>query len=307
MASLRFGLVTPQLVPWPAMVERWRTAEDLGFDSVWVVDHFVNPYRPDGRWFEGWTMLAALAALTTRVRLGALVTSISFRNPAVLAKEALTVDHISNGRLELGIGAAGQERDHTMTGSEPWPVAERVARFGEAVQILDQMLRNEETTYEGRYYQVREALMNPGPMQRPRPPLTIAAHGPKTLRIAAAYADTWNSSANIGRSGPDVTVESAVEVTRQRNERMDELAAAQGRDPGAIRRSLLAGGGTTPENPWASVEAFQDFVGRYRAAGIDEFLFYYPSRAEQASGYFERIAHEVIPALREEGQAAVRG
>ena len=117
-------------------------AKESGFDSVWVVDHFVNPTMPTGRWFEGWTMLAALAARTNRVRLGALVTSISFRNPAMLAKEALTVDHISDGRLELGIGAGGQVNDHTMTGSEPWPPAERVDRFGEFIAIVDALLDN---------------------------------------------------------------------------------------------------------------------------------------------------------------------
>lgn len=300
MGRPRFGLVIPQVVPWPAMVERFQTTEALGFDSAWVVDHFVNPYLPSGRWFEGWTMLAALAAHTRRVRLGTLVTSISFRNPAVLAKEALTVDHISEGRLEMGIGAAGQERDHTMTGSAPWPPAERVARFGEFVAILDRMLRDEVTTYEGQYYTVREAGMTPGPVQRPRPPFTIAAHGPKTLRIAAAYADAWNSSGGTGRGNnpSEWTARDALAITRRRNDQLDQYAAELGRDPRTIRRSFLAGGGASPENPWQSVEAFRDFVGSHREAGIDEFLFYYPSRAEQAHGQFERIAREVIPALR---------
>lgn len=298
--GLRFGLVTPQLVPWPAMVERWRTAEALGFDSAWVVDHFVNPYRHDGRWFEGWTMLAALAALTARIRLGVLVTSISYRNPALLAREALTVDHISGGRLELGLGAGGQPQDHTMTGSAPWEPSERVARFREVVEIVDRMLRHEVTTYAGRYYRVAAAGMHPGPVQQPRPPLTIGAHGSQMLKIVAAYADSWNSSGapGRGRAGTVPSPQEAVEHTRRRNALLDEHAAALGRDPRAIRRSLLAGGGVTPDNPWESEEAFHDFVGRYREAGIGEFLFYYPSRAELAHGRFERIAHEVIPSLR---------
>lgn len=300
---LRFGLVIPQLVPWPAMVERFRFTEDLGFDSAWVVDHFVNPVRHDGRWFEGWTMLAALATQTRRVRLGALVTSISYRNPAVLAKEALTVDHISGGRLELGLGAGGQPQDHTMTGSEPWPPAERVARFREFVTAVDALLRNgdEATTYAGQYYRVRDALMTPGPVQRPRPPLTIGAGGPRMLRIVAAYADTWNTSATggTGRRAGELSEHEAVEGVRRRNGLLDEACAAIGRDPRAIRRSLLAGGGSSPGDPWVSVEAFRDFTGRYRAAGIDEFLFYYPSRLEMAHGHVERIAREVMPALRQ--------
>lgn len=298
--GLRFGLVTPQLVPWPVMVDRWRTAEMLGFDSVWVVDHFVNPAMVSGRWFEGWTMLAALATQTSRVRLGVLVTSISFRNPAVLAKEALTVDHISGGRLEVGLGAGGQVNDHTMTGSDPWPPAERVARFREFVGVVDTLLRCETAAnYEGRYYRVRDAIMTPGPVQRPRPPITIGATGRKMLAIAAAYADCLNTSGGgDGRRAHELTPTQAQENVRRRNALLDDLCARQGRDPSSIRRSLLAGGGSSPEDPWLSVEAFRDFVGRYREAGIDEFLFYYPSRLELAHGHFEEIAREVIPTLR---------
>jgi alkanesulfonate monooxygenase SsuD/methylene tetrahydromethanopterin reductase-like flavin-dependent oxidoreductase (luciferase family) len=297
---LRFGLVIPQLVPWPSMVERFGVAEALGFDSAWVVDHFVNPAMHTGRWFEGWTMLAALAARTSRVRLGALVTSISFRNPAMLAKAALTIDHISEGRLELGLGAGGQPQDHTMTGSEPWPAAERVARFGEFVTIVDGLLQSQEPySYQGHYYRVHDAIMTPGPVQRPRPPLTIGATGPKMLAIAARFADTLNTSGGGGgRRAHELTPADAVENVRRRNEQLDEICAQQGRDPHTLRRSLLAGGGSSPENPWQSVDAFADFVGRYREAGISEFLLYYPSRAEQAYGYFERIARELLPRLR---------
>ncbi|MGD9890520.1 MAG: LLM class flavin-dependent oxidoreductase [Dehalococcoidia bacterium] len=299
--QLRFGLVTPQLVAWPAMVERWQTAEQAGFDSVWVVDHFVNPTMPAGRWFEGWTMLAALAARTDRVRLGALVTSISFRNPAVLAKEALTVDHISGGRLELGLGAGGQVNDNTMTGSEPWPPAERVERFGEFVEVVDALLRGEgPVTFDGRYYRVQDAIMTPGPVQRPRPPITIGAGGTRMLRIAARFADTLNTSAGgFGRHATRPTSEEAVANVRQRNEKLDQFCADLGRDPASLSRSLLAGGGANPDDPWVSAEAFRDFVGRYQSAGIDEFLFYYPSRLELGYETFERITREVIPALKQ--------
>lgn len=300
--GVRFGLVIPQLVPWPMLVERFRFAEERGFDSAWVVDHFVNPVRHDGRWFEGWTLLAALAGRTERIRMGALVTSISYRHPALLAKEALTVDHISAGRLELGLGAGGQPQDHTMTGSEPWSPGERRRRFHEFVAIVDALLTHPdgETTIKGQYYQVHEALMQPGPVQQPRPPLTIGAGGPMMLKIVAAYADTWNTSATIGtgrRSG-DLSLEEAVDSVRARNERLDGECAALGRDPAHIRRSLLAGGGSSPGDPWQSIEAFHDFVGRYRDAGITEFLFYFPSQLEMAHGQVERIAHEVLPALR---------
>jgi alkanesulfonate monooxygenase SsuD/methylene tetrahydromethanopterin reductase-like flavin-dependent oxidoreductase (luciferase family) len=299
-SQLRFGLVTPQLVPWPAMIERWRTAEDLGFDSVWVVDHFVNPAMASGRWFEGWTMLAALATQTARIRLGVLVTSISFRNPALLAKEALTVDHISGGRLELGLGAGGQVNDHLMTGSDPWPPAERVDRFREFVAMVDALLRSDTpTTFDGAYYHGRAAIMAPGPLQRPRPPITIGATGRRMLEIAAEYADCLNTTGGgDGRRASDMAPEEALAGVRRRNALLDEMCRKRGRAPASIMRSLLAGGGSGPENPWVSVEAFRDFVGRYHEAGIGEFLFYYPSRAELAHGHFERIAHEAIPELR---------
>jgi alkanesulfonate monooxygenase SsuD/methylene tetrahydromethanopterin reductase-like flavin-dependent oxidoreductase (luciferase family) len=296
---LTFGFMIPQLVPWPTMVERFQLTEAWGLDSAWVVDHFVNPGMPTGRWFEGWTMLAALAAQTQRVRIGAMVTSISFRNPAMLAKEALTVDHISGGRLIVGLGAGGQQRDHTMTGSQPWPTGERFERFGEFVAIVDALLRAEEpVTYEGRYYRVDEAIMTPGPLQEPRPPFLIGSSGPRMLRYVAKYADYWNTSgAGPGLVARNVTPSEVVANVRAGCDRLDQLAAAQGRDPAEITRSLMAGGGANPENPWASVEAFRDFVGRYSEAGVTDFVFYYPSRIEMMSGPVELICREVLPTL----------
>src|SRR5262249_55767021 len=152
------------------------------------------------------------------------------------------------------------------------------------------------TTVAGRYYQVHEARMQPGPVQQPRPPLTIGAGGPLMLKVVAAYADTWNTSAAVGtgRRAGDLTPEEAVDSVRVRNEMLDGECAAIGRDPAGIRRSLLAGGGSSPGDPWQSVAAFHDFVGRYREAGITEFLFYFPSRLEMAHGHVERIAREVM-------------
>jgi alkanesulfonate monooxygenase SsuD/methylene tetrahydromethanopterin reductase-like flavin-dependent oxidoreductase (luciferase family) len=117
---LHFGVMTIQNISWPALVERWQYLDELGFDSAWVADHFTNPWYPDEPWFEGWTLLSALATHTRKIRLGTMVTNISLHNPAVLARQALTVDHVSGGRLELGIGAGGAPTDHTMTGVPDW-------------------------------------------------------------------------------------------------------------------------------------------------------------------------------------------
>lgn len=167
---------------------RWRIYRTNLRVRFRVVDHFVNPFFPSEPFLDGCTLLSALATHTRRIRLGTIVTNISLHNPAVLAKQALTVDHVSGGRLELGIGAGGAETNHTMTGTPDWNPRERAARLREVVEILDQMLQNEVTAFQGNYYQVESAQMHPAPIQRPRPPLTIAALGPTSLKIAARYS-----------------------------------------------------------------------------------------------------------------------
>jgi alkanesulfonate monooxygenase SsuD/methylene tetrahydromethanopterin reductase-like flavin-dependent oxidoreductase (luciferase family) len=303
--NLRFGIWTPQMTSWPQIAQRWQNIEKLGYDSVWVVDHFVNPYQFAGDWFEGWTLLAALAARTTTIRIGTLVTNIIYRNPALIARQALTVDHISQGRLELGIGAtSARDISHTMTGVEIWDTRERVGRFRETIEIVDHMLRQDVTTYKGKYYCIKDAEMHPSPIQQPRPPLTIAAHGPKTLKIAATFGDSWSTLV-----GGDLTPNDAVTVTRDRNSMLSEYAVEAGRDPNAITRSLAVG--WTRDAPFASLDAFYNFVARYREAGINEFVFGYWTRAEHFpqvdhlphitdDGMLERIASEAIPRLRNE-------
>ena len=286
--GLRFGLCIDQNLPWPTLVERWQYYESLGFDSLWDCDHLIQPSRPTGPYLEGWTVLAGLAARTERVRVGVLVSSNTFRHPALLAKEAVTVDHISNGRLELGLGAGWYVPEHEMFGLDFSGPAERVARFREAVEIVDRLLRAEVTTYQGRYYRLHEAPFRPGPIQRPRPPLTIGAKGPKMLRIVAELADSWNSSGSIEELGA-------------RNRILDEHCAAVGRDPSTIRRSLYGWAARLPSDPWESAAAFEDIVGRYGEVGIDEFIIDHP-RPEQLE-VLERVAGELIPALRAEATA----
>ena len=280
---LRFGIVTDQNLPWPTLVERWQLFEALGFDSAWDCDHFIQPSRPTGPYYEAWTLLAGLAARTERIRLGVLVSCNTFRHPSLLAKEAVTVDHISNGRLELGLGAGWYEPEHPMFGLELPPAPELVERYREAIEVVDLLLRNDVSTYTGRYYQVREARFRPGPIQRPRPPLVLGAHRPRMLRIVAQYADTWNS-----HGSPD--------EMRTRNAILDEACATIGRDPRSIVRSLYGWAALMPHDPWQSVDAFQDMVGRYREAGIEEFLIDQPRPEQHAQ--LERIAADVLPTLR---------
>jgi len=282
---LRFGLCTDQNLPYQTLVERWQYFESLGFDSLWDCDHYVQPSRPTGPYYEGWTLLAALAACTKRARIGVLVSSNTFRHPALLAKEAATVDHISNGRLDLGIGAGWYVPEHEMYGLDFPPPAERVARFRECVEIVDALLRNEVTTYAGKYYQLQDAAFRPGPVQQPRPPLVLGGSKPKMLRIVAEYADTWNAFGSV-------------EEMRERNALLDAQCAAIGRDPKEISRSLYGWASMMGSDPWQSVDAFTQIIGAYREAGVNEFILDAPG--EDRFPLLERIAADIIPAMRAE-------
>jgi alkanesulfonate monooxygenase SsuD/methylene tetrahydromethanopterin reductase-like flavin-dependent oxidoreductase (luciferase family) len=283
---LLFGIQTPAIRTWPEMVATWQRVEALGFDSCWLPDHYVPPFQPGGTIFEAWTLLAALAAKTERLRLGVLVSCNTFRHPPLVAKQAVTLDHISNGRLELGLGAGWFKPEHEMFGVEFPETPELVARFREAIEVVDLLLRQDVTTYEGRYYQVREAPFRPGPVQRPRPPLTLGAYGPKMMRLVAEYADRWNSNLPVAE-------------VAERNRIVDEACAARGRDPREIIRShLYVPGILTEERPWSSVEAFRDFVGRLGAAGVEEIILQPPPDGSHDA--IDRMARDVIPSLRAE-------
>ncbi len=259
MNGVTVGLCTDQNLSWDEHRDRWKYFESLGFASLWDCDHYQQPSRPDGPYFEGWTLLAALAAETSTARLGVLVTSNTFRHPALVAKMATTVDHISGGRVEVGLGAGWYEPEHAAFGI-PFPEPpELVARFRESVEIIDALLREETASFEGRYYQLNAAPSRPRPVQRPRPPLTLGAHGRQMLRIVAEYADRWNSHGTPAQIA-------------QRNAILDEHCERIGRDPNSIIRSLYVWAALAPADPWSSVNAFEEMVGVFSEAGIREFI-----------------------------------
>lgn len=280
---LKFGICIDQNLPWDTTAQKWRQIEALGFDSVWDCDHYMQPSRPTGPYFEGWTLLAGLAAVTTTIRIGVLVSSNTFRHPALLAKMAATIDHISHGRVEVGLGAGWYVPEHEKFGLGFPAPGELVAQFHEAVEIVDLLLRQEITSYQGKYYQLHEAPFRPSPVQRPRPPLMLGGHKPRMLRICARYADAWNSFGSV-------------DEMRQRNEILDEACAAIGRDPDAVSRSLYGWAAMLPDDPWASTDAFQSVVAKYRAVGVNEFIIDAPSDAQWA--VMERVATDVLPKLR---------
>lgn len=296
--ELRFGILNPPFFSWKKEIARWKLIEALGFDCVWVADHFVNFEHPEEPWFEAWTLLAALATHTKNIRIGTLVTCFAFRNPAFLARQALTVDHISNGRLELGLGAGlsgGRDPSYTMIGIKDWTPSERIARFREVVEILDQCLCNRVTTYNGLYYQLQDTTIYPPPVQEPRPPITIAANRRYMLKIAARHADTWNSVPGRWDQPLDVKLRN----TRLRNEFINEYCAKKGRDPSTLRRSLLIYEPEykTKESIFDSPEIFQEVVRSYQDLGITELIFTYPDSDKRIS-ILKRVAKNVIPKLR---------
>src|SRR5688572_4427490 len=178
---------------WPVLFERVRRAAAMGFGCVWIPDHFINGLRLEDDWFEAWTTLAALSAATERIRLGTLVSSITLRNPSLLARAATTLDNVSGGRLELGIGAAGSSTDHATTGIPVRSGIERSERLEEAVAIVRDLLTEGRAEATGPHYPIDGATLLPRPAQQPRPPITVGALGKRSMRLAARLADAWNT------------------------------------------------------------------------------------------------------------------
>lgn len=282
--EFRFGICTDQNMPWDKTVERWQLFERLGLESAWLCDHLIQPSRPEGPYFEAWSLLGGLAALTERIRIGVLVTSNTFRHPSVLAKQAVVVDHISNGRLEFGFGAGWYEPEHVMFGL-PFPeTRELVSRFREAVELIDRMFREDTCSYEGTYYQVNEVRNRPATVQRPRPPFTLGAFGPRMLRIVARFADTWNAFGTPREM-------------RERNQLLDEYCEELGRDPDSLDRSLYYWVPKADADPWLSEQAFHDVIEPYAEAGVNQFILDQP-RDDQLD-LLQRIATYVLPKLKQ--------
>src|SRR3979490_3377657 len=224
---MRVGLdVLNQRMPLDEEMARVRFPHSLGFDGLWGFDHFQPMYGDGpGECFEGNTTLAALSGLTERVRLGLLVTGMTYRHPAVYAAEAITIDHASNGRLELAYGAAWFDKEHTELGIPFPPTKERIDAFEEAVQIVRGLLTTDDFTFEGRHFSTRGATLRPRPVQQPHPPIWVGASGEKRMMpIAARYADVWHSY------GPP-------DYMAQKSQRVSEFAEAAGRDPSEITRA----------------------------------------------------------------------
>jgi F420-dependent oxidoreductase-like protein len=277
MHPLRFGLKLSQAATIDTLTAVWRIADDSGFDHCWDMDHFASLGGDDSLdIFEAWTLLAGMAARTTRTRIGCSVTGNTYRHPAVLAKAAVTVDHLSGGRLEFGIGAGWAENEHTMLGLPFGTASDRADWLEEALPIIRSLWTEARTTFAGEHYQLIDAVAEPKPVQTPHPPIWIGGTGRRrTLRMAAEHAAVWNAP---GGSPEQVAELSAV---------LDGHCAAIGRDPAEIRRSVQI---RVP----ADVSALSEQVRGFLAVGVTEIILIV---AGDPVGQAERVA-TLLPDLR---------
>lgn len=211
---------------YPELRDLWHNADLLGFHGIWDYDHFYGPLQHTDPTFEGWTTLAAMAVVVQRARVGCMVSGVTYRNPAVLAKMAVTVDHVSGGRLEFGIGAGWHEAEHRGYGIAFPSPGTRVAMVDEALTVIRRLWAEDSVTFSGRFFTLEEALCAPKPLQKPHPPIVIGASKPRMLRVVARHADEWNMPAH---EGPGKWGEV--------NSELDEACGDVGRDPAEIRRS----------------------------------------------------------------------
>jgi F420-dependent oxidoreductase-like protein len=309
---IRFGVQTgQQSVDWQDMLQLWRRADAWGYDSLWNFDHFYPIFvDPEGPCLEGWTTLTALAQATERARIGTLVNGNTYRHPCVTAKMAATLDHVSGGRLNLGLGAGWFELEHAAFGIDFKTVPARLRALEEACQIVLGMLTQTRTTFRGRHYTVTDAIGLPQPVQKPHPPLMIGGTGEKVLlRIVAQYADMWNASASPARMSALIDVirrhgdrvrrdtDAAIEKTvlmpfcyrasPEREQFMCRLAAQMRQTtPELVRKEIMIGG----------KEECLETVDRFVRAGVTHFIFmtFTPYFTDELQGF----AEEVLPAAR---------
>ncbi len=281
MADTRYGLKLSQNATIGQLRAVWRVADEAGFDHCWCMDHFaaLGP-RDDGPIFEAWTLLAGMAVATSKTRIGCMVTGNTYRHPAVLAKAAVTVDHLSGGRLEFGIGAGWAENEHTMLGLPFGTKRDRADRLEEACELIRSLWTQERTSFDGQHYQLTGAIAEPKPVQQPHPPIWIGGSGrQRTLRITARYADVWNAA---GGSPEEVAEASAV---------LDQRCAEIGRDPAQIRRSVQI-------RVAEANDELLELAGSYRAVGVTEVVLVLNS--QNPANLAEQVA-DLLPRLRAAG------
>jgi alkanesulfonate monooxygenase SsuD/methylene tetrahydromethanopterin reductase-like flavin-dependent oxidoreductase (luciferase family) len=284
---MRFGLMslagTPEEVASDAQL-----ATDAGFDLIATADHLRHPRDSQVPGLDGWSILAAWAVTTDRLRLAMLVSNLIYRHPVVLAKQVITVDQLSGGRVDVGVGAGVYPTDHSMAGVPHWTPRERVDRLDEFVRSLAAALAGE-TSFDGRFYSFTDASWAPGPRQQPRPPIAIGAVGPRMLRVTARYADVWSAFGGLALDDKAAALAALREQTRV----IEAECVAIGRDISTLRRSLLA---FRPLTPWAGRGALDEIVDVGQELHFDEIVVYKPSTIEERRVFDGAVAG--FPSLR---------
>lgn len=271
---MQFGIFNFSRAPYGEIARHFRDAEHLGFASAWVDDDLLVPEYAD---LEPWTLLGALARDTSRIRLGTMVSAITFRHPTFLAAQALTLEQVSDGRAALGLGSGGPPHRYDAFGHAAWTPRERAERLEEQAAIIGPLLRGETVDFAGQHYTIENVHL-PGAIQQPRPPFIVAAHGNRALKVVARYADGWNSLGGIQFPEPDpprtLSLAEAIAETRRLSEKLDQSCLEIGRDPATVRRSVQV---LKPDpDPLSSLDAFDEYVGAYEELGIDELILYWP-------------------------------
>ena len=283
--KIRFGIQPrPEHTSYADMVAVWREADELGYDSAFTFDHFMPIDGRPGPCFEGWTSLAALAAQTQRIRVGVLVTGNTYRNPALLAKMAATVDHVSKGRLILGMGAGWFEPEHIAYGFEFDTAPGRAKRLVEAVQVVKALFTQERSTFKGRYYTLDDAPFEPKTVQKPHPPILIGGMGPKVIQpLAARQADIWHF---FVPGGDPANAKAMVET-------FDGLCRKAGRDPSAVEKSISLGVKDIAGKPAAET---RDRIRALAEVGVGHFIVGLPAPYDRE--VVRSFAKDVIPAVK---------
>jgi F420-dependent oxidoreductase-like protein len=282
--KLRFGIKTAQQnTTYDDILRVWTEADSIpGIEHAWAFDHFI-PLGPDptGPQLEGWTLLGALAARTERLRVGLMVTGNTYRHPAVLANIGATVDHISHGRLDFGIGAGWNELESNMYGIPLYKPGERIRRLDEACEVIKLLWTETVANFDGQYYQLKDARCEPKPVQKPYPPFVIGGGGEQlTLRVVARYANIWNFAGG------------SIEVFQHKNAVLNEHCAAIGRDPKTIERSIQ-----WPINYNNVGEAIHG-IRPYIEAGATHLIL--NLRAPYPDNIVHKLAEEVVAPLNAE-------
>jgi alkanesulfonate monooxygenase SsuD/methylene tetrahydromethanopterin reductase-like flavin-dependent oxidoreductase (luciferase family) len=286
---VRVGLLIVPELPWAQAREVWRHAEELGFDHAWTYDHLAWRSLRDSSWFAAVPTLTAAATATSRIRLGTLVASPNFRHPVPLAKELVTLDHVSDGRFTFGVGAGAYGWDATMLGQAVLSATDRTDRFAEFVELMDRLLRNPETSFDGRFYVADGARTIPGCVQQPRIPFAMAATGTRGMSLAVRLAETWVTTGEGALAGP-APIDESVNAVRLQMVRVEEACTTAGRDLASLDRLVVTG--PLLAAGLESVEAFRDAAGRYVEAGVTDIVVHWPRPEEPYAGdlaTFERI------------------